>query len=237
VAQGHEVLVQTCAGHGAGIRDEEYAAAGARIAATADEIFERAELIVKVKEPLPLERGKLRRGQMLFTYLHLAPDREQTNDLLMLGVAAIAYETVTDVTGKLPLLAPMSKVTGRMAPQVVAHFLERPHGGRGILLGGGDDLPAAKVVILGGGTVGQNAAKIAIGMGADVTVVGRSIATLRALFQFGEHVHAVPAGQDAIEKLCISADAVIAAAGNRRESPQAHLRAHGYGDEARSGHC
>jgi len=141
----------------------------------------RAELIMKVKEPLPPERAKLRRGHMIFTYLHLAPDREQTNDLLKSGVTAIAYETVTGAAGKLPLLSPMSKVAGRMAPQVAAHFLERPNGGRGIPLGGADDLPAAKVVILGGGTVGQNAAKIALGMGADVTVAARSAATMHAL--------------------------------------------------------
>jgi len=154
VSRGHDVGVEARAGDGAGISDDEYAAAGAGICPTADQIFERAELIVKVKEPLASERTKLRRGQMIFTYLHLAADIKQTHDLLASGVTAIAYETVTDAAGRLPLLAPMSKVAGRMAPQVAAHFLERPHGGRGILLGGIEGMPPAKIVILGGGVVG-----------------------------------------------------------------------------------
>jgi alanine dehydrogenase len=213
VVQGHEVLVETCAGQGAGISDEEYAAAGARIVATADEIFERTELIVKVKEPLAPERKKLHRGQMIFTYLHLAADREQTDDLVKSGVTAIAYETVTDSAGKLPLLAPMSKIAGCMAPQVAAHFLERPNGGRGILLSGIDDVACAKVVILGGGMVGQNATRIALGMGAEVTVATRSAATIRSLSQlFGERVRPVATSPETIEWLCRSADAVIAAA-------------------------
>jgi len=143
VASGHEVEVETHAGEGAGISDDEYAAAGAHVVATAAEIFQRAELIVKVKEPLKAERKQLRRGQMIFTYLHLAPDLEQTKDLLASGVTAIAYETVTDAAGRLPLLAPMSTVAGRMAPQVAAHFLEHPHGGRGVLLGGATPIPAS----------------------------------------------------------------------------------------------
>ena len=213
VAQGHDVAVETCAGQGAGIGDDEYTAAGARIAATADEIFKQSELIVKVKEPLASERMKLRRGQIIFTYLHLAPDPEQTYDLMKSGVTAIAYETVTDAAGKLPLLAPMSKVAGRMAPQVAAHYLERPYGGRGILLGGVDDVPSAKVVIIGGGVVGQNAAKIAIGMGAEVTVVARSAETRQSLSQlFRERICTVGASQATIEALCTSADVVIAAA-------------------------
>ena len=213
VAQGHEVAVETGAGQGAGISDDEYTAAGARIAATADEIFKQSELIVKVKEPLASERMKLRRRQIIFTYLHLAPDPEQTYDLLKSGVTAIAYETVTDAAGKLPLLAPMSKVAGRMAPQVAAHYLERPYGGRGILLSGVDDVPSAKVVIIGGGVVGQNAAEIAIGMGAEVTVVARSAETRKSLSQlFRERIRTVGAGQDTIEALCKSADVVIAAA-------------------------
>ena len=155
IARGHAVMVETLAGDGAGISDQEYAAAGAQIVASADQIFLRAALIVKVKEPLAAERSKLRRGQIIFTYLHLAADPEQTHDLIASGVTAIAYETVTDAAGKLPLLAPMSKIAGRMAPQVAAHFLERPHGGRGILLGGVDGVPAGKVVILGEASLAQ----------------------------------------------------------------------------------
>src|ERR1019366_4741760 len=213
VTQGHNVAVETCAGEGAGIGDDEYIAAGARIAATADEIFKQSELIVKVKEPLASERMKLRRGQIIFTYLHLAPDPEQTYDLLKSGVTAIAYETVTDAAGKLPLLSPMSKVAGRMAPQVAAHYLERPYGGRGILLSGVDDVPSAKVVVIGGGVVGQNAAEIAIVMGAEVTVVARSAETRHSLSQlFQERIRIVGASRDTIEALCKSAHVVIAAA-------------------------
>jgi alanine dehydrogenase len=211
--RGHHVAVETCAGQAAGISDDDYAEAGARIVAAADEIFGNAELIAKVKEPLAPERKKLRRGQIIFTYLHLAADREQTQDLMKSGVTAIAYETVTDAAGKLPLLAPMSKVAGRMAPQVAAHFLERPHGGRGVLLSGVDDVPSAKVVILGGGVVAQNAAKIALGMGADVTIAARSAKTIDILSQqFGGRARVVEAKQETIEALCQSADAVIAAA-------------------------
>jgi hypothetical protein len=149
-ARGHEVLVQACAGEGADISDDEYAAVGGRIVDTADEIFSRAQLIVKVKEPLNTERKKLRRGQIIFTYLHLAPDLNQAQDLMASGATAIAYETVTDAAGRLPLLAPMSKVAGRMAAQVAAHFLERPQGGRGVLLGAIDGFPAAEIMVLGG---------------------------------------------------------------------------------------
>jgi alanine dehydrogenase len=213
VARGHSVDVETLAGDGAGISDDEYAAAGARIVATADQIFQHAGLIVKVKEPLASERKKLRRGQVLFTYLHLAADLEQTQDLLTSGVTAIAYETVTDATGRLPLLAPMSKVAGRMAPQVAAHFLERPYGGRGVLLGGIDDVAPAKVVILGGGVVGRSATEVAVGMGADVTVVARSPESMRSLSQLvGERIRAVQGDQKTIEMLCMSADVVIGAA-------------------------
>lgn len=213
VARGHSVEVQSHAGDGAGLSDDEYATAGAQIVATADHIFQHAELIVKVKEPLSSERRKLQRGQMIFTYLHLAPDREQTNELLSSGVTAIAYETVTDEAGKLPLLAPMSKVAGRMAPQVAAYFLERPHGGRGILLGGVDSVLSAKVVILGGGVVGRSAAEIAIGMGADITVVARSAETVQHVSQlFGGRVRALAADQKIIDALCSCADVVIGAA-------------------------
>ena len=213
VARGHSVDVETHAGEGAGISDDEYAAVGARLVATADEIFQRAELIVKVKEPLASERQKLRRGQMIFTYLHLAADVEQANDLLASGVTAIAYETVTDEAGKLPLLTPMSKVAGRMAAQVAAHFLERPYGGRGILLGGIDTVPSAKVVVLGGGVVGRNAIENATGMGAAVIVVTRSAETQRSLAQhFGERIRVAAADAKTIEALCTSADVVIGAA-------------------------
>ncbi len=213
VASGHKVMVETLAGEGAGISDDEYAVAGAGIVATADQIFQQAELIVKVKEPLTAERKKLRRGQIVFTYLHLAADLEQTNDLMASGVTGIAYETVTDTAGKLPLLAPMSTIAGRMAPQVAAHFLERPHGGRGILLGGADGVPSAKIVILGGGVVGTHAAEVALGMGADVTIATRSAGTVRRLSQsFGSGVHAVAAGPAEVEALCKSADVVIGAA-------------------------
>ena len=175
--------------------------------------FQRAELIVKVKEPLAAERSKLRRGQIIFTYLHLAADPEQTHDLIASGVTAIAYETVTDAAGKLPLLAPMSKIAGRMAPQVAAHFLERPHGGRGILLGGVDGVPAGKVVILGGGVVGATAAEVA-------TRDGRRRHHRHAKRRDGtspftglrRRVHALAAQTEEVEALCRSADVVIGAA-------------------------
>ncbi len=212
-ARGHRVAVETMAGAGAGIADQEYIAAGAEISTTSHQIFQRAELIVKVKEPLASERKQLRRGQIIFTYLHLAPDAEQTRDLMASGVTAIAYETVTDATGKLPLLAPMSGVAGRMAPQVAAHLLQRPQGGRGILLGRIEGAPPAEVVILGGGVVGTSAAEMAIGMGANVTVTARSTATQHRVSQlFGERVRFVAAHAGAIEALCTSADVVIGAA-------------------------
>jgi alanine dehydrogenase len=213
VARGHTVAIEAGAGEGAGIADEDYAAAGARIVSSAEEIFRRAELIVKVKEPLASERRKLRRGQMIFTYLHLAPDPEQMHDLMASGVTAIAYETVTDAHGKLPLLAPMSAVAGRMAPQVAAHFLERPHGSRGLLLGGIEAVQPAKVIILGGGVVARHAATVALGMGAKVTMVVRHPDTLRDIAElFGARVQVIPASQEAIETLCLSADVVIGAA-------------------------
>ncbi len=212
-ARGHEVLVETHAGEGAGIADAEYSEGGARIAAGAEEIFREAELIVKGKEPLAPERKRLRRGQTIFTYLHLAPDPAQTHDLMASGVTAIGYETVTDAAGKLPLLAPMSKVAGRMAPQVAAHFLERPHGGRGILFGGIDAVPAAHIVVLGAGTVGQSAIQVASGMGAEVTAVVRHAGKAHALSQMsGGLIRAVAADRTAVEKLCASADVVIGAA-------------------------
>ena len=181
VAHGHLVAVETLAGGGAGFADADYVAAGARVLDTAAEVFAWAEMIVKVKEPQPVERARLRAGQVLFTYLHLAPDPEQTADLLASGVTAIAYETVTDDRGGLPLLAPMSEVAGRLAPQVGAWTLQKANGGRGVLLGGVPGVLPARVLVLGGGVVGTHAAKIAAGMGADVTVLDRSIPRLRYL--------------------------------------------------------
>src|SRR5215470_11931197 len=166
--KGHRVLVEKDAGVGAGLPDDAYVAAGAEIAVNADQVFAQAELIVKVKEPLASERKRLGAGQVLFTYLHLAPDPEQTHDLLKSGVTAIAYETVTAPSGGLPLLMPMSEIAGRLAPQAGAHFLERTHGGRGVLLGGVPGVPPAEVVVLGGGVSGTHAATIALGMGATV---------------------------------------------------------------------
>lgn len=213
VARGHHVDVETGAGEGAGIGDHEYVQAGAAIAADPRQIFAHADLIVKVKEPLAPERAQLRRGQMIFTYLHLAPDRAQVDDLVRSGVTAIAYETVTDATGKLPLLAPMSKVAGRMAPQVAAHALERRHGGRGILLGSVDNVPPALVAVLGGGEVGGAAAEVAAGMGAEVVVAVRSHeSAARLARRFGERIRVIVADQAEIEVLCISADVVIGAA-------------------------
>ncbi len=181
VAHGHEVIIQAGAGTGAGFDDTVYVAAGAHIAETAAEIFETAEMIVKVKEPQASERKMLRPDQVLFTYLHLAPDPAQTRDLLDSGCTAIAYETVTDDTGGLPLLAPMSEVAGRLAPQMGAWTLQKANGGRGVLMGGVPGVGPAKVLVIGGGVVGTNAARIAAGMGADVTVLDRSLPRLRYL--------------------------------------------------------
>ena len=181
VNAGHEVLIETLAGMGAGFADADYLAAGARIIATADEVFAAADMIVKVKEPQAVERARLRPGQVLFTYLHLAPDPVQTAELLASGATCIAYETVTDDRGGLPLLAPMSEVAGRLAPQVGARTLQKANGGRGVLLGGVPGVLPGKVLVIGGGVVGTHAAKIAAGMGADVTVLDRSINRLRYL--------------------------------------------------------
>lgn len=181
VNAGHEVMIETKAGMGAGFTDADYVAAGARIVDTAEEVFARAEMIVKVKEPQAIERKRLREGQVLFTYLHLAPDPDQTRDLLASGATCIAYETVTDDRGGLPLLAPMSEVAGRLAPQVGAWTLQKANGGRGVLLGGVPGVLPAKVLVIGGGVVGTHAAKVAAGMGADVTVIDRSVNRLRYL--------------------------------------------------------
>ncbi|MBO9407667.1 alanine dehydrogenase [Shimia sp. R9_1] len=181
VAHGHEVIIQVGAGIGAGFTDEDYRAAGATMIETAEDIFATADMIVKVKEPQAVERKMLREGQLLFTYLHLAPDPEQTKDLLESGCTAIAYETVTDSRGGLPLLAPMSEVAGRLAPQVGAWTLQKANGGRGVLMGGVPGVAPANVVVIGGGVVGTHAAKIAAGMGADVTVLDRSLPRLKYL--------------------------------------------------------
>jgi alanine dehydrogenase len=213
VARGHPVMVDRGAGSAAGIADAEYEAAGAEIVAGADAIFERAEMIVKVKEPLAAERPKLKRGQILFTYLHLAADRVQTEGLLNAGVIGIAYETVTAADGNLPLLTPMSAVAGRMAPQVGAYCLQKANGGRGVLLAGVPGVEPGSVLILGAGHVGANAALIAVGMGANVTVVGRSKQSLgRIAAQFGDRVRTEVSERAAIERLAREADLVIGAA-------------------------
>ena len=181
IAHGHSVTVQTGGGVGAGFGDEDYIEAGAKVVETAKEIFATANMIVKVKEPQPVERAMLREGQLLFTYLHLAPDPEQTKDLLASGCTAIAYETVTDRNGGLPLLAPMSEVAGRLAPQVGSWTLQKANGGRGVLMGGVPGVGPARVVVIGGGVVGTHAARVAAGMGADVTVLDRSLPRMRYL--------------------------------------------------------
>jgi len=183
VARGHTVIVESTAGAGSGFRDEEYAAAGARLVASHDEVFADAELIVKVKEPVVPEYDLLRPDQLLFTYLHLAADEPLTRALIARRVKAVAYETVQLPDGPLPLLTPMSEVAGRMSVQVGAHFLERTNGGRGMLLGGVPGVPGAEVAIVGGGVVGTNAAQMALGMGANVTILDKSIDRLRFLDQ------------------------------------------------------
>jgi alanine dehydrogenase len=211
VRHGHEVLIQADAGLGAGLEDALYTAAGARIVADAETIFRDAELVVKVKEPLAPERKRLRPGQVLFTYLHLAPDREQTQELLKSGVTAIAYETVTSPTGTLPLLTPMSEIAGRLAPQVGAHYLERTHGGRGVLLGGVPGVPPADVVVLGGGVSGTHAATIALGMGASVTVVDRSAEVLRRIAVQLPAARTIFSTHDALVQVVRRADLLIGA--------------------------
>jgi alanine dehydrogenase len=183
VVQGHIVLVETTAGDGSGFSDGEYAAAGAEIVATHEEVFERAEMIAKVKEPVAAEYDLLREGQILFTYLHLAADEPLTRALIERRVSAVAYETVQLDSRQLPLLTPMSEVAGRMSIQVGAHYLERTQGGRGTLLGGVPGVPGANVVIIGGGVVGTNAAQMALGLGANVTILDMSIERLRFLDQ------------------------------------------------------
>ena len=212
VRQGHEVLVQSGTGAGIGCDDENYRSAGARIVPDAQAVFHDAELIVKVKEPQAEECARLRRGQVLFTYLHLAPDPEQTQALLASGCTAIAYETITDAQGRLPLLAPMSEVAGRMAVQVGAVALQRPHGGRGVLLGGVPGVAPGRVVVLGGGVVGTHAAKMAVGLGAEVTILDRSLPRLRELDDiFAGRVRLLYASAHEVEQAALAADLVIGA--------------------------
>ncbi len=212
VAHGHRVLIQTSAGQGAGFEDEAYLIAGAELVETAEEIFATAEMIVKVKEPQAVERKMLREGQVLFTYLHLAPDPEQTKDLIASGATCIAYETVTDDHGGLPLLAPMSEVAGRLAPQVGAWTLQKANGGRGVLMGGVPGVGPARVVVIGGGVVGTHAARIAAGMGADVTVLDRSLSRLRYLDDvFGRQFKTSYASAGNTAELVQSADLVVGA--------------------------
>ena len=210
--RGHEVYVETLAGAAIGFSDQDYVASGAHIAGTAAEVFASAELIVKVKEPQRVEYERLGPGQALFTYLHLAADAEQTRGLVESGAVCIAYETVTDVRGGLPLLAPMSEVAGRMSIQAAATALEKPHGGSGILLGGVAGVPPARVLIIGGGVVGVNAARVARGMGAEVTIVDRSLPRLREIDNdFDGHIRTLYSTQDAIESELGTSDVVVGA--------------------------
>ncbi len=212
VRSGHEVLVETGAGSGIGFEDAHYRAAGATIAPRAADIFATADLIVKVKEPQISECKQLRRGQILFTYLHLAADRDQALALVASGATAIAYETVTAPDGSLPLLTPMSEVAGRMSVQVGAHCLQKANGGFGVLLGGVPGVAPAKVVVLGGGVSGTHAAEMAVGLGADVTVVDRSVKRLRELSSlYGNRLKTVYSTAHAIEELVRDADLVIGA--------------------------
>ncbi|MBC3767762.1 alanine dehydrogenase [Neptunicella marina] len=212
VTHGHSVLVQTNAGAAIGFSNEQYTAAGAELVDTPEEIFARAEMIVKVKEPQPNECKMLRKGQTLYTYLHLAPDPTQTQLLVESGATCIAYETVTDSRNGLPLLAPMSEVAGRMAVQAGAHYLEKAQGGSGTLLGGVPGVAPGKVLVIGGGVVGVNAAKMAVGLGADVTILDRSLPRLRELDDiFMGRVKTVFSTVDAIEHYSASADLVVGA--------------------------
>ena len=209
---GHKVVVQSGAGEAIDLCDEDYRNAGAEIVFDPAAVFARADLVVKVKEPQPAEIAMLREGQTLFTYLHLAPDRAQTEGLLKSGCIAIAYETVTDDRGGLPLLAPMSEVAGRMSIQAGAHALEREAGGRGVLLGGVPGVPPAKVVILGGGVVGMNALRMALGLEADVTVIDKSLPRLKELdLIFAPALKTRYATTDVIEESVLTADLVIGA--------------------------
>ena len=212
IQHGHTVLVETHAGEGIGFSDDDYELAGAQIIDTAKAIFSQAEMIIKVKEPQPFECEMLRPDQILYTYLHLAPDQLQTELLVQSKAICIAYETVTDNAGTLPLLAPMSEVAGRMAIQAGAHYLEKAQGGNGTLLGGVPGVAPGNVVIIGGGVVGTNAAKMAVGLGADVTILDRSLPRLRELDDiFNGRVRTVYSTTDAIAQYSAQADLVIGA--------------------------
>lgn len=212
VGHGHQVMVEAGAGIGAGFSDDDYRSAGAQIISEADELFAKADMIVKVKEPQEIERKRLREGQILFAYLHLAPDMAQTKDLLASGVTAIAYETVTDRNGGLPLLAPMSEVAGRLAPQMGAWSLQKANGGRGVLMGGVPGVSPAKVLVIGGGVVGVHAARVAAGMGADVSVLDRSLSRLRYLDDvFAHSFKSIYANASITADLLTTADLVIGA--------------------------
>ena len=210
INQGHEVFVETNAGSGIGVADADYLTVGAQILDNAQSVFDRAEMIVKVKEPQAVERAMLREDHLLFTYLHLAPDAPQTEDLVNSGATCIAYETVTDDHGALPLLAPMSEVAGRLSIQAGAWCLEKAHGGSGVLMGGVPGVEPAKVVVIGGGAVGFNAAQMAVGMGANVVVLDRNATVMRFIdATFDSRVQTVYSNADAIERHLIDADLVI----------------------------
>ncbi|MCB1970537.1 MAG: alanine dehydrogenase [Geminicoccaceae bacterium] len=213
VAHGHKVIVETQAGAGIGSSDEDYGASGAEIVGTAAEVFDRAGMVVKVKEPQAVERKMLKEGQLLFTYLHLAPDPEQTKDLVDSGAVCIAYETVTSPAGGLPLLAPMSQVAGRLSIQAGAHCLEKAHGGRGMLLGGVPGVESANVVVIGGGVVGENAIIMALGMRANVTVLDRNVDVLGSLAaRYAEHgLNTVYSNKASLERYVLAADLVVGA--------------------------
>lgn len=212
IAHGHQVVIQRGAGVGIGASDDDYERVGAELVDGPEEIFARADMVVKVKEPLAKERAMLRPGQVLFTYLHLAPDPDQTRDLVASGATCIAYETVTDPAGRLPLLAPMSQVAGRMSIQAGAHALESAQGGAGVLLGGVPGVHSGKVVVIGGGVVGEHAIEMAVGLGASVTVLDRDIAVLSDLGQrFGATLETMYSTQTAVEDLVADADLVIGA--------------------------
>jgi len=212
VARGHRVMVESDAGTAIDFSNQEYSSAGAEIVETAAEVFAGADMIIKVKEPQPAECAMLRPGQILYTYLHLAPDPKQTELLIESGAICIAYETVTDNQGALPLLAPMSEVAGRMSVQAGAYHLEKAQGGRGVLLGGVPGVAPAKVLVIGGGVVGDNAAAMAVGMGADVTILDRSIPRLRQLdAKYEGRARCVYSTVAAIEDYALEADLVIGA--------------------------
>jgi alanine dehydrogenase len=209
---GHDVIIETNAGTGAGFEDGHYISAGAKIVPTAKDVFSEADMIIKVKEPQPQECALLRKSQIIFTYLHLAPDPVQAEGLINAGCVAIAYETVTDAYGGLPLLSPMSKVAGRLSIQAGAHFLEKGQGGSGILLGGVPSVAPGKVVVLGGGVAGANAARMAVGLGAQVAILDRNLRRLKELdLEFGGRVQTIYSTSDTVEQYVTDADLVIGA--------------------------